>query len=639
MLPAKVIIKEERLWWPEPVKNRTSPMGGAFRFPGPVRKICKRRKKIPVSDWAARHRYVTRGPLEGTRYKKETLVYANGVMDASFFPSVEEIVMCFADQAAKSFIMDTCIGYVVDRSPGPVLYVYPDEDTATENSRDRIRPMITASPRLRGYLTGSADDEAAKRVNLRHMQIYMAWARSAIKLANKSIKYLVEDEVDKYPETAGRREADPRSKAAKRTRTYRYLGRKRWTSSTPTVETGPVWQALNACQAIFDFHVKCPDCGHMHLMAFEQIKWPERDPETDAATHAERIENENLAWYECPACGSRWTDLKRDAAVRLGAWRAREEGTELSEYLRKNEPRKIGFHLPSWVSRFVGLSEVAAAFLRGLTDKNKFKDFQNSHRAVPWLDYTQERDEDRILALKDDRPRGVVPGGGRVSCLLAGVDTQDNGFWYEIRAFGWGQDLESWSVREGFVTTFEAVEKVLWEDEYKDLEGNPYHVHLAVQDAMGHRTSEVYDFSRMHRGLVIPFQGKDRLTQPHTFTNIDFYPGTKRPIPGGVILCRADSTYYKNMLSGKLEIAPDDPGAWHFHAETTEEWARQLCAECHDEKGLWICPANRPNHAWDCSYMILVAADIVGVKYMSRDTSGKNKKSIKKTIGKSIRRW
>jgi len=638
-LSRNTTVKDRPLWLPESIRSRSKRLGGRFRIPVAVRRVCKRRKKIPVSDWAVRHRYITRGPLEGTRFKRGTVAYANGVMDASFYPSVEEIVLCFADQSAKSFIMDTCIGYIVDRAPGPVLYVYPDEDTATENSKDRILPMLSMSPRLRSYLTGAADDEAAKRINLRHMQIYMAWASSAIKLANKSIKYLVEDEVDKYPVTAGKREADPRSKAQKRTRAFKYLGRKKWTGSTPTVETGPIWTALNACQVIFDYHVICPDCGHCHRMEFNSIKWPDRAEGEERIKQAERIENENLACYVCPGCGSCWSDLKRDAAVRWGLWKSREGDIELFEYIRKYEPKKIGFHLPSWVSRFVGISEVAAAFLHGLVDRNKFKDFKNSHEAVPWLSYTIERKEDRILALKDDRPSGIVPSGGVVSCLLAGIDTQDDGFWYEIRAFGFGESLASWQVRAGFVTAFEDLEQVILTTEYKDRDGAIHRVQMAAHDAMGHRTSAVYNFTRRHRGLILPFQGKDRMTQPYTFSNIEFYPGSKIPIPGGLRLLKADVTYFKNQLAGKLEIAADDPGAWRYNADTTEEWARQMCAEYQDEKGLWQCPSGRANHAWDCAVLCLVAAEVVGVRYSSREKRQQNAAGTKKPTKGAGRRW
>ena len=94
---------------------------------------------------------------------------------------------------------------------------------------------------------------------------------------------------------------------------------------------------------------------------------------------------------------------------------------------------------------------------------------------------------------------------------------------------------------------------------------------------------------------------------------------TGKPIPGGLKLLRADVNYYKDELAGKLEIAPEDPGSWHLHSETTETWARHLCAEVlNDEKGLWEPRANRANHGWDCSVYNLIAWDVLGVRYIKR---------------------
>ena len=608
----KIIVRINLSWMPK----RFLGLNIRFRFSMAERLVYRRRKRIPVSQWAEQHIMVTRGPLEGTKWRNKTAQYLAGIMDASFFFSVEEIVLCAADQVGKSVAVDICLGYAIDRAPGPILSVYPDEDTTKENIRDSILPMINQSPRLRTYLTGSFDDEGVKRISLRHMQIYTAWAHSAARLANRSIKYVKFDETDKFPDTAGKKEADPISKGEKRTRTFRYSGRKVWKSSTPTIEAAFIWQALNNCQVIFDYFVCCPDCGHMQYMEFTRIRVPEgmRDPE--------KIENENLAWYECAECESKWSDLKRDVAVRWGHWRARGTDLELFAYLKKHKPRKIGFHLPSWLSHFVGLSEPVAAFFRGQADTNKLKDYLNSHAAEPWRIYAHEREEDKILALCDDRPRGFVPEGGLVSCLTAGVDTQGvdaqtGGFWFEIRAWGWGIALESWQVREGYVDSFDALAEILFDTRYEDVDGNEYFVRFVVQDAMGGRTSEVYDFASAHRGQMLPFQGKGSMTQPVAYSNLSFYPGSSKKIPGGLVLLRADVNYFKNQLSGKLAIKPDDPGAWHYHAETTQEWARQMCAEVIDEKkGVWVNPKDRANHGWDCSVYNLVAAEVIGVKFM-----------------------
>jgi phage terminase large subunit GpA-like protein len=284
---------------------------------------------------------------------------------------------------------------------------------------------------------------------------------------------------------------------------------------------------------------------------------------------------------------------------------------------------------------------VAAAFLKGLSDKNELKNFMNKQKAEPWKTYTREHKEDKIKALRDERPMGIVPGGGVVACLTATVDTQDLGFWFEIRAWGWGLTQESWQVRFGWVDTFEAVERILFDDEYFDLDKKKYVVAFAVQDAMGHRTAEVYDFARKNMGRLLAYQGRERQTQPHRYTNIEFYPNTNKPIPGGVKLLQANANYYKNILSSKLDILPGDPGAWHLNAEANDEWVKEMCAEhINDETGLWECPENVKNHAWDVSYMQMVAADVLGVKFWKKEKLAPSRQDAKQEEKKDEgKRW
>ena len=150
--------------------------------------------------------------------------------------------------------------------------------------------MFEDSPRLRSYLTGYADDMASVKIKLQNAIIYMAWANSAARLANKPLPYVILDEEDKYPETATKKEAGPTDLAKKRTRTFSHM-RKIWRTSSPSIETGPIWKALTTeCQLVFDYWVCCPHCGNFQKMIFENIKWPEdmRDPL--------RMKTEQAAW-------------------------------------------------------------------------------------------------------------------------------------------------------------------------------------------------------------------------------------------------------------------------------------------------------------------------------------------------------
>ena len=538
-------------------------------------------------------------------------------MDAMAWPSVRTGIVCASPQTGKTEAANNFVGCNgIDRAPGPVLYVFPDQMTARENSQDRIIPMIETSPRLREYLTGVDDDKSSLRIRLLHMPIYLAWAGSAARLGNKPIKYVIFDETDKYPPLASKRETDPISLGEKRVITYRY-DHKILKISTPTTGNGVIWVALNTeAQEIFDYQVKCPDCGAFQVMTFENIWWPKEKGEDGKEAHPnpETLEAKETARYVCEHCGEKWNDAARDEAVTAGRWVGRRSGHELFDHLAEKTPTKIGFHLPAMVSSMVSLSAIAADFLRSKDNKKKLRDFNNARLAIPWTNYTVDREEKAILALRDDRPRGLVPPG--IDGLTAGVDTQDYGFWYEIRAWKVGPaGLESWQVREGYIPSidkndFSGLDDVLFNGVYKDHTAREYSVSKVLIDSGGHRTSQVYTWCGRKPRICYAVRGERTMAKHWDTKNALTYPGTKIPVPGYPRRLHIDTTHFKNILAGRLEVAPADPGAWHMHSETSMEWARQMTVEYEDEKGVWQCPDGKANHAWDASVYNLAAATI-----------------------------
>jgi len=601
----------------------TGPARHHVRLTRGERKLWSRKgRRLKCSDWCEHYRVLTESSLPGP-WRNEVTPYLVGIMDAMWHPSVRVIIVCKGPQVGVTEAIHNIVGYAMDHEPGPTMYVYPDEITARENARGRVLPMIKGSPRLASYLSGAQDDEGSLCIRLQHMQIFMAWSNSASRLGNKPIKNLLLDEIDKYPATAGKREADPVSLAEKRTITYPWT-RKIFKTSTPTVETGPIWAALNKeAEFVFHYHARCPLCGKHQVMVFKNIRFPKdaRDPEA--------LESGRLAWYECEFCGGHWDDALRNKAVLLAmndGWRDIATGGELSDVLRERNPHKIGFHLPAWLSQFVSLSEVAAAHLRAEKDPIKRRDFSNNYLAEPWYDYHVEREWQKIQSLARHEtclPPARVPSGGQVAGITATADTQDNGWPFEIRAWGWGDNPTSWGVRKGFAPSLEALHHILFEEPILDTEGHEYALALSVIDAQGHRWEEVINFARAHSGRMYAFKGEQRMTKPYDFTNLEYYSsraGKKRPIPGGAVLLRANSNLYKSRLSTILEIAAGDPGAWLCNTEEYgEAWAREMCAEYFDPKTqLWKCPPHKANHFWDVSYMQLVAYDVARIRFRRR---------------------
>jgi len=590
-----------------------------------VRKVMRKRRREPISKWVEHARVLSMSSKPGP-WRNSRTPYLTGIMESSFHPAVQDVAVIKSPQVGGSEFVNNCIGYASSFDPGPGMFVYPDIETAKDNNRERITPMFEESPELRDLLSGSDNDKTGIKLKLVGMPLYMAWARSVSRLGNRPIRYLVLDEVDKYPRLTSKDEADPISLALARTTTYRY-NKKVWRISTPTTEDGPIWLAWNNAVARFEFWVRCPECGMFHVMTFDQIKFPEdeRNPEV--------IKNKALAWYECPHCGGFWDDSARDRAVRAGQWREQSTGMELAQHLRQAEPKSVAFHIPAWLSTFVSLSECVYWFLKGNDKKNRqrlahLRHFMNAIKAEPWQEYEIQRDEDRILALCDSRPRGRVPAtpeGERslIAGLVAGVDTQKRGFYYSIRAFAYGENWESWLVRAGQVVTFEDLTSVLWGSEYRDADGNVHPIRLTLIDAMGDRTREVYQYCAGHRGKIMPIQGKQYLAAtPVKYSDIEYYPGTKSRIPGGLSLMQIDTTFFKNDLAAAMAIEPGDPGMFHLHADTSQDYAQQLCAEWFDEeKRVWLCPDHKDNHYWDCEVYARAAWYALGGPFLKRPGS------------------
>lgn len=586
----------------------------SFRFTKAERNVYRKEKPIKTSEWAEKHRVVVTSALPG-QWKNYVTPYLVGIMDAADHHSVREIVVCKGPQSGVTECVHNWVGKRIDRDPGPVLYVFPDQLTAKENSEDRIQPMIEKSPRLAAYLTGRQDDASSLRINLQHMSIYLAWASSASRLANKPIRYAIADEIDKEGFRAKTNESSPLKLIDKRLNTYKRSNRSKFFKiSTPTVEDGNVWVELTSCGIIFDYWVKCPFCGHWQLMTDERITW-----EGGRSADTEQILEKSLARYDCSGCDAMWTDHDRDKAAIAGEWRSRGKNIELFRYLKNFNPLKIGFHLPSWVTYFISLSEVAVAFIKSLSDFDAFKDYHNAHKALPWKEVVDPKTESQILEHKQPLPEGVVPEWA--DALTAGVDMQKNGFWFVVRA--WDKDLNSHAVQYGSLSTWDDVKTLVFETNYPvENTGRTMGIWRAAIDTGGGknddddwtRTEEAYQWLRKNsRGRIFGIKGASlRQVNRIKRTVIDKFPNKNKKIPGGLELRLLDTFQYKELLHWRLSREPDESQYLSLHSGTDLDYAKQILAEelRKDKHGVkHFVQIRKDNHLLDCEVYAAACAD------------------------------
>ena len=96
------------------------------------RAAMKRRRPVPISAWAEKHRVLEMSAIRG-RWRNVFTPYLTGIMDVSGLPGVETVIICKSPQTGGSECGHNIVGYCIDRLPGPVMYVFPDELTAREN--------------------------------------------------------------------------------------------------------------------------------------------------------------------------------------------------------------------------------------------------------------------------------------------------------------------------------------------------------------------------------------------------------------------------------------------------------------------------------------------------------------------------
>lgn len=605
-----------------------------FRFTKGERQVFKKRKKIRPSVHAERHRVVSgkMSALPGP-WRNRITPHLVGIMDASFHDSVEMVIVCKTPQSGVTEAIFNCIGYAIDRDPGPAMCVYNAKDIAEENFRDRLIPMIQSSRRLRSYLTGYDDDISQHRINLKHMIVHAGWATSLASSSNKPARYLSLDEVDKYAVSLKNETASWLLFEA-RTTTFRW-NRKIWKFSTPSIESGPIWQALtHEAQVIFDYWVVCPKCGWWQLMTFskETFKWPEdvRD--------LEQIRSKNLAWYECPHCHERWNDTLRDQACRAGQWRSRpteeqkkvgEKPIELFEYLDRFMPKKIGFFAPSWISYFVSLSQIAAAFMKGQQDLKRgyyeaFKDFKNKYEALPWKQIVTSSTEEKILKARCDVKPQTVPDDAII--LTFGADVQKHGFWFAVRA--WAAVMTSWLIHYGFVATWEDIENILYNTAYP-ITGSDRSMRImraCIDTGGGSKyenttmTEETYFWLIKNRGRGgVALWGTKGASNPlpcmlRLGEGLTSTPNGKK-LPGGLRIISVDTQKAKDQFHYRLGLAAEGlPGGAYLHSETGADYAAQINAEVKeiDPKGreVWTNPHGRPNHLLDADLLSCACAEM-----------------------------
>jgi phage terminase large subunit GpA-like protein len=567
---------------------------------------------LTVSEWADKYRILShksekRGPWE-TSFNP----VMRKVMDAFGVDCIEEITLVKPTQSGGTdgLILNN-LGYAIMQDPGTTLVVEPSEDLATEVSTERIDDMIKSCDAL-AEVKSSDEKSITKKKAFKSMTVYFGWAGSPTSLASRPVRYVLFDEVDKYPLFSGK-EASPLALGKERTNTFKRT-RKIIYTSTPTTDDGYVSKQEKEAQARFRYLVSCPHCGHKQQFTFDGIKFGEdHDPIVVSET----------AWYECAECGLAIHEDQRMEMVRRGDWYDLISGLSFDDCIEKIRPKSVGFQFNRIYTPWFTFGEIAAEFLRCKDIPEKLMNFKNSWMAETWIEFIPEQATANIISLKDHRREGEVPEDALV--LTAGVDVQKAYFQYVIQATA--RNTESWLVRDGEVETFEDLAAVILGTEYEQIgTGKMMKVRLCNIDT-GYRTDEVYDFVRKYPQVMRAIKGSVNLKSPYSPSKLDYYPNGKR-IPGGLVLWILDTFYWKNYVARRMSPEKGKPVLWHVHSDISRRYAEQMQSEhritIRAKKSRkvteeWVKKSGFPrNESRDCSVYAAAAAHMLGIGFVAQ---------------------
>lgn len=620
--------------------------------------VLKSPPSMTVPEWADKYRHLALSAgAVGGRWRTSRVEVARGPMMAITEPGVQTITLMVATQTLKTSLLENAIGYVAHLDPAPILLTQPKDESVGAFSKERLVPMVKATPVLKNligdYRVHKGGGKADDTIRLKQFPgglLAMASAGSPSNLAMRAIRFVFEDEIDKYETT---KEGDPLQLAEERTATFptnKLIIR----ACSPTwEETSRIYRSYQSSDQRRPF-VKCPHCDHEQTLEFfKHVHWEKNEDESHKP---------ETAVIKCEACSKPWTEQQRQALIgtenKIRWFQTREftccgvHQKPLIErnwkwskkyqvgyaYCRECGERAVpnmhaGFTASKLYSPFITVVELATKWIDAKDDPETKQTFYNTQLGLPFkVDAMKEVAADGLsgraedyMTIKTDRATGevttILKDGTlprQVLILTAGVDVQAGGSAnlgrLEVEVTGWGLGEESWLIAKEIFEGNPA-EPEVWDEleaflarGYRHPTGHILRVAATCVDSGGHNTQDVYSFCRARANSNV-WAIKGATDKGNQWSPI--WPGRSteqkkkyrtgfRPIILGVNAA-------KEAIRQRLLVETPGAGYCHFPVGLPTSHYDQLTSErlvLEKKAGhtarRWVLPKGRANEALDC---------------------------------------
>jgi phage terminase large subunit GpA-like protein len=568
-----------------------------------------------ISEWADAYRLLPqKSSAEPGPWRTDRTPYLREIMDSlSATSDVEEVVLMKGAQLGGSEVLLNALGYIIDHAPGPAMLVQPTVDLAKRFSRQRVEPLVTATPRLVGKVAaGKTRDARGSMLSKEFMGglLVITGANSAVGLRSMPARWLLLDEVDGYPVDVDD-EGAPIDLAEARQRTF--ARRKTMKVSTPTLAGISVIEHAYEASDRRLYYVPCPKCGAMQPLVFQRLTWTKLGLPPAKAV------------YLCRACEEPIADHQKTEMLARGEWRPeRPDG----------DPRVRGYHLSALYSPVGWLSwgQIAEQFIKVKKNPQKLRVFTNTVLAETWKERGEAPEWERLYQRRETYGLGTVPRGAVF--ITAGADVQKDRIVVEVVA--WGRGKVSWSIDYAVLPGDTAdLASEPWRDLAAALErtfphedGTQLPIRMLAVDS-GWNTQTVYSWCRkypMSRVIAIKGQeGSGGGVIVGTPSPVDITMRGRRPVYGYKVW-PVWGGVAKSELYGWLRLDPPEDGAdcapgFCRFPQYDAEYFKQLTAEhlvSHkNRRGFvrleWELIPGRENHVLDARVYARAAAAVVGI--------------------------
>ena len=250
--------------------------------------------------------------------------------------------------------------------------------------------------------------------------------------------------------------------------------------------------------------------------------------------------------------------------------------------------------------------------MRSKDDSELLQNFANSWLAEPWEDTKLKTSADLVMERQTEVEEYCLPDWTKL--LTGGVDVQENGVYWTIRA--WGDFLTSQNVAHGYALNLLEVEKTM-NLEFKKTDGTLMLVNLALIDS-GDQTDDVYEFCAKNTEWALPCKGTDTRLSHYSLSTVN-KTGSKAY---GMNLVLVDGGKYKEMIASRMR-KPNGTGSWMVYKGCDREYAEQVTAEhkvtertgSGKETTAWrLKTSHAANHFLDAEVYCMAAADVMNVR-------------------------